>query len=350
MPQRALLINPQPGYDLSPSLWNGMDMDAILSQNDRNFGFGFKDDFDPYQSGKYGLLATGSGTTLAQVAETYQGENGIIEAIMAATASHENMIQRGNSLSYPFVMANYDMACEIRLRVSAITAAKWSWFFGLATLDSLTTAHMFTTASAPIPYASDDFIGIWKAASPTAGGGAISAMYQNGSGNYVNGTGYTTGGSGGLVDGSVSGSAGFFSGMGNIGGAGGNVSGATGAVVASAGSVTGPGTIGTYVPNWINLGFRYRASPGTLSWYINGVEWVPARLGPATLNNIQSLVGTSSSAYTFPNATFMSPTFAIKNTSGTAAALDVWIDWMACAQNSPSTASQTQFGPDSAAP
>ena len=102
-----------------------------------------------------------------------------------------------------------------------------------------------------------------------------------------------------------------------------------------------------WAPNWVNLGFRYYASPGILKWFVNGTEFSTAsRLGPGVLNNTQP-ASSGGTSYTFPNATLFTPTFGVKNTSGTSAALDVVFEFMACAQAAPAS---TIIGPDTAPP
>jgi hypothetical protein len=325
--QRPTLVSSQPGYGLSGSLWDNFPVDEILAMQDHNYGYGFIDEFNPYNSGNYGVLASGSGTTFAQIAETLQGEAGIIKATMAATADHEAVIQRGNALCCPFVLNNFDLCFEARLRFSAITAAKWAWFLGLAQPSALTTSQLFTThASSPPFYSAGDFVGFSRMGAITTG--AVSGMYQNGSGTYMLGATATTGAAQNLVDGTL-----------NT-----NLA-ALGTVVASAGSVTNPVTVNTYVPSWINLGFRYQASLGFLRWYVNGVEVTKARLVRGVTQNTTPYGLT----YTFPNATLLAPTFGVRNVAsgGTPAALGVWMEWWACAQASPS---YTLTGPDTAPP
>ena len=76
--------------------------------------------------------------------------------------------------------------------------------------------------------------------------------------------------------------------------------------------------------SYVKLGFRYRAAPKSLEFYVNGrlagSASAPARLTSSELD-----------AATFPDDAFLAPIIGIKDIGGNAA-LTINIDWLACAQ------------------
>ena len=75
---------------------------------------------------------------------------------------------------------------------------------------------------------------------------------------------------------------------------------------------------------YVKLGFRYRAYPKTLEFYVNNVlpggTVTPARLTAAELD-----------AATFPDDVFLAPIIGVKDKAGNAA-LNLKLDWWAAAQ------------------
>jgi hypothetical protein len=73
------------------------------------------------------------------------------------------------------------------------------------------------------------------------------------------------------------------------------------------------------------LGFRYRAQPETIEWYVDGVlagtGSAPARLTSSEIN-----------AATFPGDVFLTPILGLKIAVASSVALQINMDWWAAAQ------------------
>jgi hypothetical protein len=83
--------------------------------------------------------------------------------------------------------------------------------------------------------------------------------------------------------------------------------------------------LATMVANtYVKLGFRYRAAPKTVEYFVNGVlagtGSAPARLTTSEIN-----------AVTFPDDVLLAPIIGIKDIAGDAA-LNMKLYWSACAQ------------------
>jgi hypothetical protein len=266
------------GDYLSGRLWRKFFQDGILVYKNRALGVGFEDDFLNFGNTSlydgYIKLATGSGTTVAQI-PSVAGAFGIVRLLLDGDAANdEAVLQYGGGLDVgPFKLANKDLCFEGRVRVDAITASKWSWFLGLATggAAGAAIADLLFTDSGGALYATNSFVGFQKL---YAEGGAVDGMYQK--------TGQTK------VDGAVK---------------------------------TGLDTLHTMVADeWVKLGFRYFAHPKMLCFYVNGVEVEAARLLAADLD-----------AAAFPDDVFLTPTIGAKDVAGDAE-LHLDMDWWACAQ------------------
>ena len=248
-----------------------------------NPAFGFFDNFHSFQAttleGPYKILE-GASYVVEQVVDTAT-EKGIVRLLTpGSTANGEAVLQWGRGIGAPFAFnVAKDLVFECRFSVSAITAAKWSIFTGLALADSTdgagitdkifadTTGLLATTFSgAGFQHLSAEgaaWDGAYKAASQTAQDGSTKTKLN-----------------------------------------------ALHTMVAD-----------TYV----KLGFRYRAHPKTVEWYVNGVlpggTIAPARL---TTSEVE--------AATFPASTVpMAPVIGIKDIGGDAA-LNLKMDWWGAAQ------------------
>jgi hypothetical protein len=75
---------------------------------------------------------------------------------------------------------------------------------------------------------------------------------------------------------------------------------------------------------YVKLGFRYRAIPKTVEYFVNGflagTASAPARLTASEID-----------AATFPDDVLLAPIIGIKDIAGNAA-LNMKVDWIACAQ------------------
>ncbi len=248
-----------------------------------NPAFGFFDHFMTVPTttliGPYLKLAS-AGCTVEQVVDTAT-EKGIMQlAIDGNAAVDEAVLQWGRGIAAPFLFnVAKDMVFECRIAVSAITAAKWSIFTGLALADSTngagitdklfadTTELLATTFSG---------VGFQKlSAEGAAWDGAYKAASQT------------------AQDGSTK---------------------------------TKLDTLHTMVADtYVKLGFRYRAYPKTVEFYVNGVmpggNITPARL-----------TATEVAAATFPASTVpMAPIIAIKDNAGNAA-VNLKMEWWGAAQ------------------
>jgi hypothetical protein len=211
---------------------------------------------------------------VAQIADTVTDKGLIQLAIDGNLANDEAILQWGRGLGAPFQLANNDLVFETRLRVSAITAARWSWAVGLAAVGAGATDGLFIDTTGLVVDTS--FLGFSHL---SAEGADVDGAFRNQGQVYQDGATRTK----------------------------------LNALVSL--------TANTFV----KLGFRYRAVPQTVEWFVNGVlagtAAVPARL---TQTEIRSAL--------FPSSALLTPVIAIKDIAGTAA-LNMQVDWIACAQN-----------------
>lgn len=254
--QRPILPD-QVGYGLSPDLWKNFPVDDIISHHDRNVGIGFFEDFDCFSDTTLEdgwLRLTGTGCTIAQIADEANAYGMVRLALDGNAANDEAVLVRGNGLSAPFYLTNYDLVWECRFRVSAITAAKWSIGCGLGQVDIGTTDYLFvdTTGAA----ADKNMVGFFHLA---AEGAAWDGAYRADGQTYQ--------------DGAVR---------------------------------TALDSLHTMVAaTFVKMGMRYRASSNSLHWYVNGVEKANIGAGVKT-------------AATFPDDVFLTPFFGAKDIGGDA--------------------------------
>lgn len=267
---------------LSGRLWRGMapptsmgPMGGMFETPSGNPAFGFFDNFHTFNAtsldGPYASLLT-SGGSLALAADTAT-EKGILAMTMAGdTGDDENVVKWGGTLTAPFKLADKDLVFECRLAVSAITAAKWDIGVGLGQADMIVTDTMFADSSA---LADKNFLGYVKLA---AEGAAWDGAYKADGQTYQNG-----------------------------------------------GTKTKLDSLHTMVAaTYVKLGFRYRAHPKKVEWYVNGVR-PGGNLTPAMLT------ASEIDAATFPDDVFLAPIIGIKDQAGDTA-LTLSLDWWACAQ------------------
>lgn len=273
----------------SGRLWRGFAPPALMGPAGTtwmapsgNPAFGFFDNFQSFHAttleGPYKFFK-GTGCTVEQIVDTAT-EKGILQlGIDGNAANDEAVLQWGRGLSAPFFFGNKDMVFECRLTVSAITAAKWSIFAGLALADATdgagitdkifadTTGLLVTTfAGVGFQHLSAEgaaWDGAYKAASQTAQDGSTKTKID---------------------------------------------------------------TLQTMVADtYVKLGFRYRAYPKKLEFYVNNAR-------PGGLTAPALLTATELAAATFPASTVpMAPVIGIKDIGGNAA-LNLKLDWWACAQ------------------
>ena len=261
-------------YGPSESIWGNVPVDQIFAFQDRSCGFGFHDDFIRFGNTSLydGYIRMVTASCAVQQIDSEANHPGIVQLYgVGDTLDDECVLQAGNGLDDgPFKLADHGLAFEGYIRASAITAAKWSWFLGLATGGAAgagITDLLFDDAEAL--YATNDFIGFQHL---LAEGAALDGMYQA--------SGQTK------VDGAVN---------------------------------TDLDTIHTLVATeWVKLGLLYTPYPRRLGWHVNGVE--VAHIGQAALD-----------AAAFPDATFLQPTFGMKDGAGNEA-LNLDKDWWRVAQ------------------
>ena len=275
-------------YLPSGRLWRGFapptsfsPMGTTTISQSGNPSFGFYDNFHSFHAstleGPYRIVE-GAAATVEQIADTTT-EKGLVQLATAGTgsgvANEEAVLQWGRGLGAPFLLANNDLVFECRLNVSAITAAKCSWAVGLANVAAGATDGLFVDTTGVVATAAS-FCGF---AHLSAEGAAVDASYKAASQTFQDGATKT------------------------------KLNALTNMVV------------GTYV----KLGFRYRAAPKTVEFFVNGVlagtSSTPARLTSAEIN-----------AATFPSSTLLAPIIGIKDIAGDLD-LSMKVDWIACAQN-----------------
>lgn len=271
------------GYLPSGRLWRGFapptSFGPLGTTNISQSGnpcFGFYDNFHSFQAstleGPYRILE-GTGCTVEQIADTTT-EKGLVQlAVDGNAANDEAVLQWGRGLGAPFLLANNDLVFEARLAVSAITAAKWSWGVGLGEVSMGATDGLFVDTTAAL--ADKNFLGFNKLLAETA---AVDAAYKADGQTYQNGA-----------------------------------------------TKTKLDSLATMVATtYVKLGFRYRAMPKMVEFYVNGVlagtGAAPARLTSSEID-----------AATFPDDVLLAPIIGIKDIAGDAA-LTIKMDWWACAQ------------------
>jgi hypothetical protein len=260
----------------APPIGFGRSGGSSISQSG-NPSFGFFDNFHIFQNasaeGPYRIVV-GAGCTVAQIADTAT-DKGLVQLFIDGNAvNDEAILQWGRGLGAPFQLANNDLVFETRLRVSAVTAAKWSWAVGLGVVGAGATDGMFADGTGLVQDTS--FLGFVK----------LSAQGTNVDGAYR----------------------------------------AQGQAYQDGSNKTKLSALATLQANvFVKLGFRYRAMPQTVEWYVDGVlagsQAAPARL---TQSEIRSP--------TFPGSALLTPVIAIKDVAGNAP-LNMQVDWLACAQN-----------------
>jgi len=240
-----------------------------------NPAFGFFDNFHTFNAttldGPYATLLT-SGGTLALAADTAT-EKGILGmTLVGDTQEDEVIVKWGGTLTAPFKLADKDLVFEARLAVSAITAAKWDIGVGLGQADMITTDLLFTDSDA---LADKNFLGFVKLA---AEGAAWDGAYKADGQTYQDGA-----------------------------------------------TKTKLNALHTAVATtYFKIGFRYRAHPKTVEWYVNnalpGGNITPARLTTSEVD-----------AATFPDDVLLAPIIGIKDSAGDTA-LTLSLDWWGAAQ------------------
>jgi len=245
--------------------------------------FGFYDDFLSFHNssgeGPYLILETDAGVVVDQIADTDE-RKGIVAIDSDATgANDEGVIQWGRGKGAPFKLADRDLCFEACLSVDVITAADYSIALGLAEVGDGATDALFADAVASVCALADtNFLGFVKL---TAEGADWDGAYRADGQTYQDG--------------------------------------ATKTKLNALATFTASGT--TYK----KLGFRYRANPKTIEWYVDGnlagTSAVPARLTASEID-----------AVTFPDDVFLTPILGLKVAVAASVAIQINMDWWACAQ------------------
>lgn len=271
----------------SPRLWKGFGAPNNMNpwgssyqSPSGNPAFGFFDDFLSFQlstkEGPYLMLETGGdgGITVEQVADT-AARKGIVRLTMdAGTNEDEAVLQWGRGLGAPFLLAGNDLAFECCIAISAITASKWSIGVGLGEVGMGATDLLFVDTTGAL--ADKNFLGFAKL---YAEAGVVDGAYKADGQTYQDG--------------------------------------ATKTKLNALTTFSADNTV------YKKLGFRYRAHPRTVEWYVDGVM-------PGGQTAPAKLTSTEIDAATFPDDVFLAPIIGAKGT--TAAALTINMDWWACAQ------------------
>lgn len=271
---------------LSGRLWRGFapptcgPLGGVFESPSGNPAIGFFDDFFSFQAttleGPYKILETGGdgGITVEQVADTANEKGNLALTMDSGSANDEAVLQWGRGLCAPFKLTGKDLVFEIRFKVSAITAAKWSIAVGLGDVGMGATDKIFADTTGAM--ATDaDWLGFAKL---LAEGASWDGAYKVASQTYQDGA-----------------------------------------------TKTKLDSLHTMVADtYVKMGFRYRAHPKTLEWYVNN-SLPGGHIAPA------KLTATEIDAATFPDDTFLAPVFGVKNVTADTA-LTVNIDWWACAQ------------------
>lgn len=270
----------------SPKVWRGFgaptNMNPLGSSYQTPSGnpaFGFFDDFLSFQAstleGPYLILET-DGIAVEQVNDV-AGVKGLLNITFdSGTAEDEGVLQWGRGLCAPFKLADNDLAFECRMAVSAITASKWSAGVGLGEVGMGATDCLFADTTGDL--ADKNFLGFNKLYAETDD---WDGCYKADGQTYQDGATKT--------------------------------------------KLDSLATFEAYADNdsFKKIGFRYRAHPKTVEWYVDGAALdtvAPARL-----------TATEIAAATFPDDVFMAPIIGAKSTAGSAAYV-IHLDWWACAQ------------------
>lgn len=267
----------------SPRVWRGFaaptafgPYGGVAVGGSGNPAFGFFDDFLAFDEttlvGPYANLVTAAGT-LAKVADTSAAKGLLSFTLVGDTAEDETILKWGSTLSAPFLLADNDLAFECCLSMSAITAAKWNIGVGLGQADMITTDLFFTDADI---LADKNFCGFIKLAGEA---GVFDGAYKADGQTYQDGATKT--------------------------------------------KLNALSTFTASVTTYVKLGMRYRAHPKTLEWYVDGAAL--STIAPA------KLTATEIDAATFPDDVQLAPIIGIKDSAGDTA-LNVQVDWVACAQ------------------
>jgi len=268
----------------SPKLWRGFAGPTAFNANGSvatgasgNPAFGFFDDFLSFNEttlvGPYANLKT-AGCTISKVADTAT-RKGILSIVLDGdTDNDEAILKWGSTLSAPFLLANNDLVFECCLSLSSIAASKTDIAVGLGQADMITTDLLFTDADV---LADKNFAGFVKL---YAEAGVFDGAYKADGQTYQDG--------------------------------------ATKTKLNALATFTASST------TYIKLGMRYHAQPKSLEFYVNGSipggTTAPARLTASELD-----------AATFPDDEFLAPIIGLKG-GATSSALNVQLDWWACAQ------------------
>jgi hypothetical protein len=268
----------------SGRLWRGfappMSMSPLgsyFTTQSGNPAFGFFDNFHSFQAstleGPY-LILEGSGCTVEQIADTAT-EKGIVQISMDGTDNDEGLLQWGRGLGAPFKLSGNDLVFECRFSLSAITASSWDIGFGLGDVGMGATDKFFVDTASSL--ATDaDFLGFTHLAAD-ATTCHFDGSYQVASGTHQDGDTKT-----------------------------------------KLNALLQP-----VATTYYRAGFRYRAHPATVEWYVDNVR-PGGTIAPARLTATE--VGASS----FPSGTLLAPIFAVKSQSATAVLAK--LDWWGCAQ------------------
>ena len=266
----------------SPKLWRGFGAPTNMNPWGSSYqtpsgnpAFGFFDDFLSFQAstleGPY-LILESAGCTVEQIADTAT-EKGIVQLALDGNANNdEAVLQWGRGLGAPFKLADKDLVFECKFALSAITAAKWDVAVGLGEVGMGATDTLFTDADI---LADKNFLGFVHL---VAEGAAFDGAYKADGQTYQDG-----------------------------------------------GTKTKLNALATCVAaTQIKMGFRYRAHPKTVEWYVNGTM-------PGGQTAPAKLTATEIDAATFPDDVFLAPIIGLKDGAGDTA-LTLKMDWWACAQ------------------
>jgi hypothetical protein len=260
------------GYGLSGDLWKNFPTHEILGLHDRNVGIGFFEDFIgwcPTTLYNKWVILTGTGCTIAEIADVANAFGAVAMSIDGNAANDEAVMAFGGGLCAPFKITGKDLCFECRLKVSAITAAKWAWFLGLSEIAAGTTDHLFVdTTGVMADYNHLGFAHLY------AEGGAVDGAFKADGQTYQDGA-----------------------------------------------TKTKLNALKTMVADtYVKLGLRFDSSLKILRWYVDGVEVTAAKLTASEID-----------AATFPDDCFLTPVIGIKDIAGDTA-LVLTVDWIACAQ------------------
>lgn len=268
---------------LSGRLWRGFAPPASMGPlgstwqtPSGNPAFGFFDNFLSFQAstleGPYKILES-SGCTVEQIADTAT-EKGLVQLALDGNAGDdEAVLQWGRGLGAPFKLADKDLVFEARFSLSAITAAKWSVGVGLGEVGMGATDALFADSSGAL--ADKNFLGFVHLA---AEGADFDGAYKADGQTYQDGA-----------------------------------------------TKTKLNALATFVATtYVKLGFRYRAHPKKVEWYVDNVL-------PGGLIAPARLLASEIDAATFPDDVFLAPIIGAKDKVGDTA-LNLKLDWWAAAQ------------------